>query len=214
MRLSSALTSTLILASSALPFLCYNIERMENVPTGQGGVALMSSTPLFSPEVLDMSDPYKAVQYVLLNEGGYIDHPRDRGGETNWGISSAANPDVDVSNLSRDEAIDIYISRYWDRWNLSLIESQPVANKVFDAVVWMGPVAAVKALQRALRAAGAQVRVDGVLGPETAGAANLVQPEVLIPALKSELAGRVREIIARDSSQSVFRRGWINRAYA
>lgn len=160
-----------------------------------------------------MSDPYEAVRYVLLSEGGYVDHPADRGGETNWGISSRAHPDIDVDNLSRDEAIDIYIRRYWDRWNLSLIESQPVANKVFDAVVWMGPTAAIKALQRALRAAGVSVRVDGVLGPETAGAANIVRPEILLPALKSELAGRVREIVARDSSQSVFKRGWINRAY-
>lgn len=160
-----------------------------------------------------MSDPYEAVRHVLLSEGGYVDHPADRGGETNWGISSRAFPDLDVRELSREDAIDIYISRYWDRWNLSLIESQAVANKVFDAVVWMGPSAAIKALQRALRAAGATVRIDGILGPETARAANAVSPEILVPALKSELAGRVREIIARDPSQVVFRRGWINRAY-
>lgn len=161
-----------------------------------------------------MADPVKAVEYTLHNEGGYSDHPDDRGGATNYGISSRAHPDVDVAALTEDAAIDLYIRNYWDRWNLSLLQDQGVANKVFDTVVWMGPTAGVKVLQRALRALGEPVTEDGVLGPKTASAANIMSPVILIPALRSEIAGRVREIVARDRTQRVFRRGWLNRAYA
>ena len=160
-----------------------------------------------------MADPRKAVRYTLANEGGYSDHPSDRGGATNYGISSHAHPDVDVYSLTPEGAEDLYIQRYWDRWNLSLIQDQDIANKVFDTVVWMGPKAGVKVLQRALRALGEAVTEDGILGRNTAAAANLMSPNVLLPALRSEVAGRVREIVARDNSQRVFKRGWLNRAY-
>ena len=54
-----------------------------------------------------------AVERVLAREGGYSDNPADRGGRTNFGISSGAYPDLDVSKLTREQAKEIYKRDYW-----------------------------------------------------------------------------------------------------
>lgn len=55
-----------------------------------------------------------AVNAVLGEEGGYVNNPADPGGETNWGISKRAFPDVDIATLSRDDAKALYKAHYWD----------------------------------------------------------------------------------------------------
>lgn len=60
-------------------------------------------------------DPFEsAVNAVLGEEGGYVNNPADPGGETNWGISKRAFPNVDIKNLSRDAAKALYKAHYWD----------------------------------------------------------------------------------------------------
>ena len=54
-----------------------------------------------------------AVADVLGEEGGYVNNPADPGGETNWGISKRAYPNVDIKNLTRDDAKAIYLKDYW-----------------------------------------------------------------------------------------------------
>ena len=46
---------------------------------------------------------------------GYVNDPKDPGGETNYGISKRAYPDVDIKNLTEDGAKDIYKRDYWDK---------------------------------------------------------------------------------------------------
>ena len=159
-----------------------------------------------------MSDFKQAVEYVLFNEGGYSDHPMDPGGRTKFGISQARFPHLDIPNLSLEDAIQIYERYYWSRWNISMLKDQEVATKMLDATVVMGPKAAY-ALQRALRALGVRVREDGVLGPETASAANLMDKRQLMPALRSELAAIFRSIVVKNPARKVFEKGWLNRAY-
>lgn len=155
----------------------------------------------------------KAVEVVLAHEGGYVDHPSDPGGATNYGISSAANPDVDVANLTRAGAIEIYWSSYWVGNGYDLLPER-LAIKVFDLAVNMGRNAAICCLQRALRAAGQTVGLDGVIGPETAGAAGMLCELAVISALRSEAAGEYRVILVRNPSSAPFASGWISRAYA
>ena len=50
---------------------------------------------------------------VLHHEGGYVNDPQDPGGETKFGISKRAYPNVDIKNLSRKQAIKIYYDDYW-----------------------------------------------------------------------------------------------------
>ena len=77
-----------------------------------------------------------AVEAVLEAEGGYV--ADDAGaGETNFGINIRANPDVDVKNLTRDGAKEIYRKRYWDAIGADALppELQAIA---FDAAVNQG----------------------------------------------------------------------------
>ena len=55
-----------------------------------------------------------AIQKLLKHEGGYTAGlVGDPGGETNYGIARASHPDLDIKNLTKDQAIDIYKSDYW-----------------------------------------------------------------------------------------------------
>ena len=56
-----------------------------------------------------------AIRSVLKHEGGYVNNPRDPGGETNWGISKRAYPSLDIRNLTREAAIEIYRRDYWSK---------------------------------------------------------------------------------------------------
>lgn len=51
--------------------------------------------------------------FVLKHEGGYVNDPKDPGGETNFGIAKRYHPHVDIKNLTEREAADIYLREYW-----------------------------------------------------------------------------------------------------
>ena len=77
-----------------------------------------------------------SVEAVLEAEGGYVADDAGKG-ETNFGINITANPDVDVRNLTRDGAKEIYRKRYWDAIGADNLppELQAIA---FDAAVNQG----------------------------------------------------------------------------
>ena len=106
----------------------------------------------------------KIVEYTLKKEGGYVDDNVDKGGETNFGISKASHPNVNVKNLTKAEAIEIYRKKYWDGTNIDKLQDQRIAQKLFDMSVLMGQKQAVILLQRALLASGRDVLIDGDLG--------------------------------------------------
>jgi lysozyme family protein len=111
-----------------------------------------------------MSGFDEAVKMVLKHEGGYVNHPSDPGGETNFGVSKRAYPDVDIKNLTEEEAADIYRADYWNKIKGDLLPV-PVAILVFDWAVNSGVSRAVKALQTVVNA-----DADGVLGSRTVAA--------------------------------------------
>lgn len=112
-----------------------------------------------------------AVRYLIdiLEGGGQLVH--DSGGATHWGISERANPDVDVERLSREDAIRIYHDRYWRPCRGDDLPPA-IALAYFAAFVNMKPDAATRCLQRAI----GSVKVDGLLGPKTLGAARVFTP--------------------------------------
>lgn len=169
-----------------------------------------------------MSDFNVAIQTVLKNEGGFVNDPRDPGGATQWGISlrfihdpaidgdfdGDGDEDVeDVRSMTREQAIALYRTVFWDALRLGEIEDQQVATKMLDLAVNVGKVAAVKILQRALGC-----EVDGVLGIRTLTAVNgLIAPSVL-SALRLEAIAYYASIPAAKSQP--YLRGWILRALA
>ena len=149
-----------------------------------------------------------AIRRTLQWEGGYSNDPDDPGGETNWGISTRANPGVDVADLIEEQAIDIYRTKYWlDIYDDIIAET--IGAKVFDMGVNMGHRPAHVCLQRALRAVGIQIKEDGIFGKITLKAVNKVSPSCLLAAMRSEAAGHYRLI-----GKKKFMRGWLNRAYS
>lgn len=140
------------------------------------------------PEVLDPGVRTRiafddVIDDVLRSEGGYVNDPADRGGETNLGISSRANPDVDVASLTRDGAKAIYRERYWEAIGADQLP-EGLRAMAFDAAVNQG----VGWTRRALEQAN---------GDPTA-----------FLKLREQ---HYREIVANDPSQAKFLRGWLNR---
>ncbi len=159
----------------------------------------------------------RAVARVLADEGGYVANPADPGGETRFGISKRNYPNLDVAALSRAQAIAIYYRDWWQRYHYAELPG-PIAVKLFDLAVNIGPDHAARCLQRALRACGRRMAEDGVVGRATLAAARAANQLALLAALRSEAAGYYRALAAlqrgrRADGDQQFLNGWLNRAY-
>jgi lysozyme family protein len=156
----------------------------------------------------------KAFNYLSAHEGGYSNNAADVGGETKYGISKRSYPNLDIKNLTRDQARKIYFCDFWLKGKYDDIIDENIAIKLFDLAVHTGISQANKLIQRALRATGTQVIEDGIVGPVTLKAINEVDSTDIIAALKSEAAGYYRLIANSNPSQQKFITGWLNRAYS
>ncbi len=79
----------------------------------------------------------KSVAFVLKHEGGYVNNSNDPGGETKFGISRRAYPDLDIANLTEQDAKDIYWRDYWDKAGCGEL-AWPTCLCVMDTAVNMG----------------------------------------------------------------------------
>lgn len=160
-----------------------------------------------------MTDPFdQAVSFTLQHEGGYARDPADPGGETKYGISRRAYPDLDIKHLSVEQAIAIYRRDYWDAPGIGRLQDAALAARVFDLGVNCGPAAAVRLLQRAsnLLQPQTQLAVDGVLGPVTAAEVNAFgHQRALLAALKHQAAAHYISL-----NRPRFLAGWLNRLEA
>ncbi len=78
-----------------------------------------------------------ALQFTLSKEGGYVNDPNDPGGETKWGISKRFHPNLDIRNLTPEQAAGIYQTEYWDKVGCDQIPF-PECVAVFDTAVNCG----------------------------------------------------------------------------
>ncbi|WP_429885361.1 glycoside hydrolase family 108 protein [Geoalkalibacter halelectricus] len=151
----------------------------------------------------------RAISFTLQHEGGYVHDPADPGGETRFGISKRAYPDVDIKHLTIEQARDIYRRDYWEAPRIALLRSAEIAARVFDLGVNCGPATAVRMLQRAVNLLQPLERVaeDGRLGPVTAAAVNAYgHPRALLAALKFQAAAHYIAL-----NRPRFLAGWLNR---
>ncbi len=170
---------------------------------------------------------------ILRREGGYVNDPDDPGGATNFGVTLGTmrrlgldldkNGTVDVRDvkaLTRDQAVEIYKKEYFHKPKIDELPEALQAT-VFDMFVNAGR-AAITILQKLLGEFGFPVSIDGVLGPQTlgaAGAAIKVAPEHLVDAYGIERRNYYYQLAdRRPSSRKYARRrdggkgGWIVRA--
>lgn len=163
----------------------------------------------------------EALAFTLGNEGGYVNHPADPGGATNFGIIqknltrwNAEHPELGfpagVRDLTLEQAKAIYRAEYW-RWDT--IADPAIAIKLFDIGVNCGAGTSVRLLQKAINLlVNPPIDTDGRLGPATLGAANAQPPEALMGALCQVQSNHYKSLVASDPSQAVFLKGWLNRA--
>jgi lysozyme family protein len=121
---------------------------------------------------------------IVAREGGFVNDPDDLGGATNFGVTlgtlRALGVDVnhdgridisDVKNLTREQAVDIYIRHYFQKPQIDKLPAS-IQPPVFDMQVNAGSNS-VKILQRLLTSIGFACAVDGGIGPGTIRAASM-----------------------------------------
>lgn len=146
----------------------------------------------------------EAFEALIGHEGGYVNHPKDPGGETKFGISKRAYPNEDIAGLTLDRAKLIYARDYWEP---SGCNEWPEAIRfdVFDVAVNSGVGTAIKMIQRACFA-----EVDGQLGPKTRLAVKAMNPLVL----HAHINGARLAYMADLPTWPAFGRGWAKRIAA
>ena len=173
-------------------------------------------------------DADKLIDDVIGREGGYSNHPADRGGATRWGITEAVarahGYRGDMRTFPREEAVTLYKRIYWARPGFDRIgELAPdVAAELFDTGVNMGPGVAVSFLHRALNALnrGASdyadiapgVRIDD---PTVAALMTFLRKRaphgeaVLMKALEALQGERYLDLAERRPANEAFLYGWL-----
>lgn len=182
-----------------------------------------------------MADFVPAFRKTLASEGGYVNDPYDRGGETFCGISRRHHPGwdgwamVDAHLYRKGKAADLlgfpmlmeqvaefYRKFFWERLHLERIKNQDVAEEVFDSAVNAGGSRAAKWLQHACNLVGrASLVEDGIIGPITVETVNKTVADfgaaAMLTTLKGLQFGHYHEIVMRDAMQLKFFRGWLRR---
>lgn len=175
-----------------------------------------------------MMDIAKLIAELIAREGGYVNDPRDAGGETNFGITervARANGYTGAMRaMTRTQAAAIYESQYWFRPRFADIEPlyPKVAAELFDTGVNMGTAKASEFLQIALNALNNQardygdIREDGAIGPASLAALKAYKAKrgaegegVLLKALNCLQGARYIELARMRAANEAFVYGWL-----
>lgn len=168
------------------------------------------------------------IEELIGREGGYVNHPADRGGPTRWGITEAVarahGYRGEMRALPKAEAVAIYRRLYWLRPGFDKVaeRASKVAAELFDTAVNMGPETASGFLQRALNALNrggrdyADIAVDRRIGPATLGAlAGFLAARgpagegVLVKALDALQGERYVQLAEQRPANEAFLYGWL-----
>ena len=145
---------------------------------------------------------------VFEKEGGYVNDPKDPGGETKYGISKRAFPNVDIKSITKEDAKKIYMDNYWTP---SKSESIPEDLRLiyFDMVVNFGIRGAGRVLQRACNGKNKdKIKVDGRVGKNTIKACKNLEPD----RLRAYRVLKFGHIVYKNPVMEKFWYGWYKRA--
>lgn len=175
-------------------------------------------------------DAQRLIDEVIAREGGYTNHPADRGGPTRWGITEqvarAHGYRDDMRNLPRVVAVEIYFNRYWHGPGFDRVGAlyPALAVELLDIGVNMGTEWPARWLQRSLNALnnGASlypdIAVDGRIGNMTLDALKLFKQRrgaegeaVLLESIRSFRGVRYIEITEARPANEAFTYGWFRR---
>lgn len=175
-----------------------------------------------------MTDVDALIEEVIGREGGYSNHPADRGGATRWGVTEAVARAHgwrgDMRRYPREEAIAVYRRLYWLRPAFDKVSplAPRLAAELFDTGVNMGPPVASGFLQRALNALNrggrdyADLAVDRRIGPATIAALaaflrsrGTAGEEVLVKAVDALQGERYVRLAEQRPANEAFLYGWL-----
>jgi lysozyme family protein len=187
----------------------------------------------------DKEEFNNAIPFTLRHEGGLVDDKADRGEITKYGISfvylrhllaknhqllskfslnniSQVNGSV-IRHMTKQQAIQIYYTQWWEKYHYGLIKKQAIATKAFDYSVNMGAHTAIKLLQIASRneAGYPSVVVNGKLDHATIqyiNGLNATQTKQLLFAFNKAVANHYRNIVKHHPADRKFMLGWLRRA--
>lgn len=169
-----------------------------------------------------------SINDIIVTEGGYVNDPTDKGGETNFGITKAVAVAFgytgNMKDMPKSVAYTIYVTRYWTQPKFDQVSkiSPAVARELLDTGVNMGVGTSGKFLQRALNSLNGNgtlfpdMTIDGLLGAMTLSALNIffnlrkVDGEVvLLRMLNAQQAVRYMEIAEANKEQEKYVYGWV-----
>lgn len=218
--------------------------------TGRGGVTALTAAPAFSPPLDGTAPPpvlhpmgqkprpaadwdsearfETLMKPIFKEEGGYVNDPIDRGGETNFGVTAETlkryqalygrnfgenNQPISPKELTKEQGKEIYRNEFFYGQRLHQIKSPAIATVMLDAGVLQGPSRSWEFMQKALNSIDGKnaLIVDGVGGSRT------------INKISKFPSGRIRDLIEdytrlrrdeinafirRYPSQTRFDKGW------
>lgn len=168
------------------------------------------------------------IDNVIGREGGYSNHPSDKGGPTMWGITERVarkhGYKGDMRALPRTTAVAIYRQEFAIDTGFAAVAqiSEAVGEKLFDTGVNMGPAVATGFLQRALNALNRGARdypdvlLDGRIGPQTLAALHgflatrgAAGEAVLLKAIEALQGERYLALAESRPANEAFLYGWL-----
>jgi lysozyme family protein len=156
----------------------------------------------------------KSFDLVIKSEGGYVNDPLDKGGETNLGVTKAAwmaylkvkeLPANAMRELTKDKVKPFYKTMYWDKVCGDDLPSG-IDYLAFDFAVNAGASQSAKFIQRAIGS-----NDDGVIGPITMEKVIKTASIDLLNSFTKQKESFYRDIIARRPDQVKFLKGWLAR---
>ena len=156
-----------------------------------------------------MSNFDDCLKLILHHEGGYVNHPKDPGGETNLGVTKRVYEEwggtKNMRDLTVEDVAPIYKKNYWDRVKADQIP-EGLNLCVFDWAVNSGTGRAAKKLQGMIGTV-----VDGGIGPNTLRALKLYCDTEGIESAISDYTKIRQEFYEGLSTFDTFGRGWTRR---
>lgn len=166
----------------------------------------------------------RVINDIIKVEGGYVNDPKDSGGETMYGITvevaRKSGYDGPMKDMPKEVAYNIYSAKYWYPNKLEIIEtlSEKIAEEMADTGVNQGISAAAKYLQRSLNVLNKEgtlypdLEVDGKVGQGTIDALKAYlskRDEIVLLRMLNALQGAFYvDLAERRAKDEAFIYGW------